>query len=252
MPENLSTKPFSGKVAIVTGAAQGIGAATAMEFARAGAKLVLGDLSAQVNAVAAEIIAAGGEAQALVGDITNPKTAKLLVDLALDSFQKLDFAFNNAGIGGKPAQIGDVEIEDWQRVIDVNLSSLFYCMKYQLPAIDNSGGGVIINNASVCGLRPIDGSSIEYTAAKYGVIGLTKQVAVNHSANGVRCNAICPGLIQTTLTDDQNVDAFLARIPQKRLGTTADIARVVCLLCSDGSSYINGAAIPVDGGHMKT
>jgi NAD(P)-dependent dehydrogenase (short-subunit alcohol dehydrogenase family) len=247
-----SNQPFVGKVAMVTGAARGIGAATAREFAHAGATLVLCDLSDDIETIAAEINSFGGKASAIAADIANPNTAKTLVELALDKYQRLDFAFNNAGIGGKPAGIGDVEIEDWQRVIDVNLSSLFYCMKYQLPAIEQTGGGVIINNASVCGLRPIDGSSIEYTAAKHGVIGLTKQVAVNHAVNGVRCNAVCPGLIQTQLTADQDCDAFLTRIPQKRLGTPEDIARVVRMLCSDESSYINGAAIPVDGGYMET
>ena len=243
---------FTEKVAIITGAAQGIGAATARAFAQAGAKLVLCDLSDNVEAITTEINTSGGVASALVADISNPMTAKTLVDLVLKKYQRLDFAFNNAGIGGKPAPVGDVEIEDWQRVIDVNLSSIFYCMKYQLPAMEDAGGGVIINNASVCGLRPIDGSSIEYTAAKHGVIGLTKQVAVNHAAHGVRCNAICPGLIQTPLTEDQDADAFLARIPQKRLGTPEDVAQVVRLLCSEESSYINGAAIPVDGGYMET
>ncbi|WNC73989.1 SDR family oxidoreductase [Thalassotalea psychrophila] len=248
-----SITDFSGKVAIITGAAQGIGKAAAKAFAEAGANLVITDLSANVNDLAGDIINEFNvKVETLVADISKPDTAKEICDIAIEKFGRLDFAFNNAGIGGKPAHVKDLADEQWLNVININLNSVFYCIKQQVPAMLKNGGGVIINNSSVCGLRPIDGSSIEYTAAKHAVVGLTKQIAVNHGAEGIRCNAVCPGFIATPLTADQDTDWFLSRIPQKRLGTAEDIGKMVRSLCSDDSSYVNGVALQVDGGYLQT
>ncbi|MFK7957572.1 MAG: SDR family NAD(P)-dependent oxidoreductase [Lysobacterales bacterium] len=242
------TKLFEGKVALITGAAQGIGAATAKMFAANGAHVVLGDLLASVTEVAQSL---GNEgATALCGNVADPTYGKALVELALSKFGRLDFAFNNAGVGGQQVPIDELEIDSWKRVIDVNLNGVFYGMRYQIPAIRDGGGGVVINTSSVMGLKPVPGSSLEYTAAKHGVIGLTKQAAANHGPEGVRCNAICPGFIETPLVSDQPVDFFLERTPMGRTGTPDDIAAMVESLCSQGGGFVNGACIPVDGGFV--
>lgn len=251
---------FDGKVALVTGAAQGIGAAAARMFADNGASVVLGDLATDVEEVAADIEGSGGSAAAIIGDVADPDYCRSLSEQAIERFGRLDFAFNNAGIGGKPCTIEELEPADWRRVIDVNLNAVFYCIRYQIPAMVKTGGGVIVNNSSILGLKTIPGSSIEYTAAKHGVIGLTRQVAVNHGTDGVRCVAVCPGYIETklVLSDDgkqsehKGTQFFIDRTPLGRSGRPEDIAGVVKMLCSDDSSYINGASIQVDGGFMLT
>lgn len=250
---------FTGKVAMVSGAARGIGAASAKAFAEAGARVVVTDILPEVEEIVAEIRQAGGEAVALVTDISKSENCKAVVDLAISSYGRLDFAFNNAGIGGKPAPAGEVKKEDWLRVININLNSVFYCIKYQLPEMVKTGGGVIINNSSICGVRPLPDSSLEYTAAKHGVIGLTRQIAVNHGAEGIRSLAVCPGYIETPLTDaDKGGDIdeaakqwFLRRIPQGRFGQPEDIAKAVRMLCSEDACYVNGAYLQVDGGLLQ-
>lgn len=248
------TGMFSGKVAIVTGAARGIGAAAAQMFAAEGAAVVISDISPAVDDAAAEIEKAGGRVAALQGDVSNPEDCRAQVELALEHFGRLDFAFNNAGISGKPCPVEDLSPGDWARVIDINLNGVFYGIKYQLPAMIETGGGVIVNNSSVLGLKPIPGQSLEYTAAKHGVIGLTRQVAVNYGARGIRCVAICPGFIETELTMDADdpghagIKWFIDRTPQGRSGSGADIAGAVRMLCSEDAAYINGASLPVDGG----
>ncbi|MGI9232477.1 MAG: SDR family NAD(P)-dependent oxidoreductase, partial [Woeseiaceae bacterium] len=148
--------------------------------------------------------------------------------------------------------IESLSAEDWNQVIAVNLNGVFYGIKYQIPAMLRNEGGVIINTSSVLGLKPIQGSSIEYTAAKHGVIGLTRQIAVNHGREGIRCNAICPGFIETPLVEDQSNEWFIKRTPVGRTGRPEDIAGVVKMLCSDDASFVNGATIQVDGGFVLT
>lgn len=239
---------FEDKVAIVTGAARGIGAAAARMFAGESAAVVLGDVLPDVENVANEFDAA----VALCGDVSDPDYGKALVDLAVGTYGRLDFAFNNAGIGGDECDIDELEIDSWRRVININLNGVFYGIRYQVPAMTASGGGVIINTSSVLGLKPIPGSSLEYTAAKHGVIGLTRQVAVNHGPDGIRCNAICPGFIETPLVDDQANDWFIERTPAGRAGTPEDIAGMVRTLCSEDGAFVNGASIQVDGGFVLT
>ena len=243
-----TTTLFDGKVALITGAAQGIGEATARMFVANGANVVVGDLLDRVFELASEL---GKErAVALCGDVADPAYGESLVTLALSTFGRLDFAFNNAGIGGKQVPIDDLEIEYWQQVVNIDLNGVFYGMRYQIPAIRDCGGGVIINTSSVLGLKPLIGSSLEYTAAKHGVIGLTKQAAVNHGADGIRCNAICPGFIETAVVDDQPIDFFLARTAAGRTGRPDDITGIVKALCSEEGSFVNGACIPIDGGFV--
>ncbi|MDG1367556.1 MAG: SDR family NAD(P)-dependent oxidoreductase [Acidimicrobiales bacterium] len=246
---------YSGKVVLITGAASGIGLATAHAFAQAGASLVLADRNEEVTDVAASLRDQGADALGMAGDIADPNTSKVLVDTAMQKWGRLDVAFNNAGVGGLAAPIDEIELAVWHRVIDVNLNAIFYGLRQQVPAMIAGGGGVIVNNSSFCGLRPLKGTSIEYTTAKHGVIGLTRQLALDSGHEGIRCFAICPGLIQTPLTTgnpDQSVDEeaaawILDRTPQNRLGVPADIANAVRLLCSDDAGFINGAAIEIDG-----
>ena len=247
---------MSGRVALITGAARGIGAATARAFAEAGANLVLTDRLEGVKQVAADLEGYGIKAVVYVADISRPENCEAVAGLAMSEFGRLDYAFNNAGVGSSPVPVGEMADEDWHRIMDVNLNAVYYCIKHQVPAMLADGGGVIINNSSFCGVAPLQDSSIEYTSAKHGVIGLTRQVALNHAAEGIRCIAVCPGFIMTPLTDaDQGScisketrEWMLNRTPQGRLGQPEDVARVVRMLCSEEAAYINGAWIPVDGG----
>lgn len=251
-------RKFEGKVALVTGAARGIGAATATMFADNGANVVLADVLPEVEDTAANI--GDGKACALVGSVAEPDYCEAVVTLAVERFGRLDFAINNAGIGGKQGPIDEIQPEDWIRVIDVNLNGVFYGIKYQIPAMLKSGGGVIINTSSVLGMKPIPGQSLSYTAAKHGVIGLTRQVAVNFGGEGIRCNAICPGFIETAVTaagSDANtghagVDWYVGRTPLGRTGQPEDIANVVKMLCSEDADFISGASLQVDGGFVLT
>jgi len=249
---------FHGKVALVTGAARGIGEAAVRMFVAEGASVVLGDLLPEVEDLATDIRNSGGHTSALVSDVSDPASSEALVNLALEKYGRLDFAFNNAGIAGNAVPVSELPVEDWLRVINVNLNGVFYGNKYQVPAMLGNGGGVIINNSSVMGLKPIPGQSVEYTTSKHGVIGLTRQLAVNYAKEGIRCVAICPGFVETTLTaSTQKEDSshkqtnwFIDRTPMGRSGNPAEIASVVRLLCSDDASYITGATIEVDGGFL--
>lgn len=247
---------FDGRVALVTGAARGIGAAAARMFSDNGASVVLGDLSPDVEKVSAEIEESGGSAAGLAGNVVEPEYCEALVNLAIERFGRLDFAFNNAGIAGHRCDIAELPVDDWKRVIDVNLNGVFYGVKFQIPAMIKNGGGVVVNNSSVLGLKPIPGSSLEYTAAKHGVIGLTRQVATNYGGAGIRCVAVCPGFIETPLTaagseansGHDGDDWFIARTPLGRNGQPEDIAGVVKLLCSEEAAFVNGDSLLVDGG----
>lgn len=243
---------YEGKVVLITGAARGIGEATARMFAENGASVVLADLLQDVDQLANEINAGGGSACAMVGSVADPDYCEALVDLAASRFGRLDIAFNNAGIGGKPGPIEELEVSHWKNVIEVNLNAVFYGIKFQIPEMLKTGRGVIINTSSVLGLKTIPQSSIEYTAAKHGVIGLTRQVAVNYGGQGIRCNAICPGFIDTPLVEDHGSEWFIERTPAGRAGRPEDIAGVVKMLCSDDAEFVNGASLQVDGGFLLT
>lgn len=245
------TIDFSGKAAIITGASGGIGAATARLFHRIGANLVLTDLSPEVETLAQEL---GDRAVALRCDVSDRSAQEELAQKALSQFGRLDFAFNNAGIGGKLADLAETDLDNWDKVIDVNLNAIAYGMKHQAAAMLKSGGGVIVNNSSVMGLKPIPDQTISYAAAKHGVIGLTKQAACNHGKDNIRVNAVCPGLIETQLVSDGKAgkedDFYIQKTALRRNGRPKEIASVVAMLCSEHSSFITGVALPVDGGFI--
>jgi len=247
---------FSGRVALISGAASGIGAATAHSLAHAGAQVILCDINPAVEAASEALRERGCDTAWITGDTSNAQDCQAMTEFALSKYGRLDIAFNNAGIGSYQRPVQDIPEEDWRRIIDINLTGVFLATRYQIPAMASSGGGVIINNASLLGLRALPDTSIEYTAAKHGVVGLTRQIALNHAKDGIRCVAVCPGLINTPLThpdhspdlDDEAKNWFLSRIAQNRIGDPEDIADAVLMLCSDRARYITGTEWVVDGG----
>lgn len=246
-----------GRVAIVTGAASGIGRATARVFAEAGMSLALSDVAVDAGeALAAELRASGARAEFVRTDVSKPEDCERLVQFAVEKFGALHVAFNNAGItdGPLPPGTADYPLDLWQRIIAVNLSGVFYCLRYQIPAMLKSGGGAIINTSSIAGQIAFPGVP-GYVASKHGVVGLTKVVAAEYGARGIRCNAVGPGFIETPMTsdvfgNDQVRSMLLAGVPSGRIGTAEEIARAVLWLSSDAASYVNGAYIPVDGGYL--
>jgi NAD(P)-dependent dehydrogenase (short-subunit alcohol dehydrogenase family) len=258
------TIDFSGRVAIVTGAARGIGLATAQSFADAGASVVMADINTDVEQAAAGLRESGAQVVSCNVDVGSAASCQNMVEVALDNFGRLDFAFNNAGIGSQEVPVGDIEESAWRRMLDINLTGVFLGVKFQVPAMLRNGGGVIVNNSSVLGTRALPRTSVEYTAAKHGVIGLTRQVAVNHGHEGIRCLAVCPGLVDTQLVavdseaglakggiDTDMRNWFMERIPAKRFSSPEDIAGVVVMMCADRASYLNGTHLLVDGGLVQ-
>ena len=244
---------FTNKVAIVTGATSGLGRATAIAFAKAGAKVVIaGRREAEGAAVVREITQAGGEALFVKTDVAREADVQALVARALERFGRLDCAFNNAGIFVDTGPVTQSTDEVFEATMNTNVRGVLYCMKHQIPAMLKSGGGAIVNNASMLGLTVIPGVPI-YNASKFAVIGLTKSAAVEFSAQGVRVNAVCPGVIETDINsairnDPQTGKYLLAKHPIGRFGKPEEIAAPVLFLCSPGASFITGIAMPIDGG----
>ncbi len=247
---------LKGKVALITGGGSGIGRATAMLFAREGAKVLVADYNADGGErVARAIKEAGGEAIFHAADVSNPKEVEAMVAKTVATFGRLDCAFNNAGIEGEFSPTSECTLENWQRVIAINLSGVFYCMKYEIPEMLKTGGGTIVNTSSICGLAGIANTSA-YTAAKHGVAGLTKTAALEFSSKGIRVNAVCPGFIRTPMVarvmDRGSFDekAVIQTHPINRLGQPEEIAETVLWLSSDASSFVSGVPMPVDGAYM--
>jgi NAD(P)-dependent dehydrogenase (short-subunit alcohol dehydrogenase family) len=242
---------FAGRTAFITGAGSGIGAAIAVALARAGAAVALADLDpAGLEAVAESIRAAGGRVLPLVVDVAEPSRVADAMDATLEEFGRLHLAVNSAGIGGPPVLIGDYEIKDWQRILDVNLTGVFNCLRREIPAMVAGGGGSIVNISSLAGTRGCPMMSA-YVAAKHGVAGLTKTAALEYGAAGIRVNAVAPGPVDTPLLAGMDADTRLAWESGHPLGRMASIDDVVaaCLfLLSDRSSMINGVHHGVDGG----
>ncbi|MFP1643928.1 SDR family NAD(P)-dependent oxidoreductase [Pontitalea aquivivens] len=244
---------FDGKTAIVTGAGSGIGAAIARELAEGGARVIVSDLNKDhAGQVADQITAAGGTAFAHACDVADPAAVEALVHLAVEKTGALHLMVNNAGIGGPFGNTGDYPLDGWKKVIDINLNGVFHGMRFGIPAIEQAGGGAVVNIASILGMVGFAGSPA-YVAAKHGVVGMTKNAAMEHAAGGVRVNAVGPGFIRTPMVEgglDADTLKFLeGQHALNRLGTPEEVSALVLFLLSDRASFITGSYHLVDGGY---
>jgi NAD(P)-dependent dehydrogenase (short-subunit alcohol dehydrogenase family) len=245
---------FKDKVAIVTGGSFGIGRATALAFAKKGAKVVVADWQEDTETIDL-IKKSGGEALFIKCDVSRSSDVKAMVEKTIATFERLDYAFNNAGIEGDSAPLQDCSEENWDRTIGVNLKGIWLCMKHEIPEMIKQGKGAIVNCSSVAGLVGFAGLPA-YVASKHGVIGLTKTSALECAKLGIRINAVCPGVIQTpmidrlTRNDKEAIKQFTSLEPIGRFGQAKEIANAVIWMCSDGASFVTGHAMAVDGGFV--
>ncbi|GAB7077119.1 SDR family NAD(P)-dependent oxidoreductase [Streptomyces albidoflavus] len=248
----VSPDEFAGRTALVTGAASGIGLATARRLGQGGARVVIADYNAEGAASAAAALRDESvEASAVTVDVTDPASVEAAVRFAQDTYGALHLAVNNAGIGGESAPTGDYDIDVWNRVVRTNLDGVFYSMRYEIPALLAAGGGAIVNTASILGSVGFAGSPA-YVAAKHGVVGLTKTAAAEYAAQGVRINAVGPGFIDTPLLqgmDKQAYDGLVQLHPAGRLGRSEEVAEVIAFLLSDRASFVHGSYHLVDGAY---
>jgi NAD(P)-dependent dehydrogenase (short-subunit alcohol dehydrogenase family) len=245
-----------GKVALITGGGSGIGRATALLFGREGAKVVVADYNAEGGERTVKTVKeAGGTAVFHAADVSNPQDVDGLMHKVVETYGRLDCAFNNAGIEGQMGDTPECSLENWNRVIAINLTGVFLCMKYEIPLMLKHGGGSIVNTASAAGLVGLAGGP-SYVAAKHGVAGLTKTAALEFAQKGIRVNAVCPGFIRTPMVErvlDKGTfseEQIFAAEPMHRMGKPEEIAEAVLWLCSDASSFVTGLPMPVDGGYV--
>lgn len=247
-------KTLENKVAIVTGAGSGIGRAISLLYSKEGASIVVADVDEKGgNETVSEIKKAGGKAVFVKGDTSNPDDSKTIVSFAVKEFGGLHLAVNNAGIGGPISFVADYPIDGWNKVISINLSGVFYGMKYQIPAILAAGGGSIVNIASILGKVGTKGSAA-YVAAKHGVIGLTETAALEYADQKIRINSIGPGYILTPLLtntlDEATMNSLAGLHPMGRLGSSEEVAELALWLNSDKASFVTGSYYNIDGGYL--
>ena len=245
---------LKGRVALITGGSSGIGRATALAFAREGARVVIGNRRvSEGEETVRRVKAAGGEAMLVRTDVTQAAHIEMLVAKTVETHGRLDCAFNNAGVTGDIARTAECTEENWDRTISVNLKGVWLAMKYEILQMLNQGGGAIVNNASVAGLVGMRGGPA-YSASKGGVVQLTRTAALEYAKAGIRVNAVCPGFVATPMTEEHtrtnpDLEAWIKRIqPMGRLATPEEVAEAVVWLCSDAASYVTGTSLCVDGG----
>lgn len=247
---------FESKVAVITGAGSGIGRACALAFAREGAHVVASDIAPEGGNETINLIKqAGGEATFIRCDVAQPQEIEALIHNTVETYGRLDCAVNNAGIAGVQATTADYPLENWQKVININLTAPWLCMKYELVQMVKQGKGAIVNMASILGTTGFAQSGA-YVAAKHGLVGATRTAALEYAKAGIRVNAVCPGFIETPLlhqtevgSNAQILQAIANMHPVGRLGTPEEIANMVLWLCSDAASFVTGATMIVDGGY---
>src|SRR5690554_6131879 len=242
---------LDGKVAIVTGGGSGIGRSVALSFAREGVKVMVTDVDEKGGAETVRLIEEkGGEARFFKTDVSNAAEVEQLVRATVEAFGALHFACNNAGIGGAAAPVGEYPIDGWDRIIGINLSGVFYGMRYQIPEMLKCGGGVIINMASILGNVGTQ-NAVGYVAAKHGVLGLTKGAALEYANQNIRINAVGPAFIKTPLIQEIDENTLVPLHPMGRLGNPEEIAELVLFLSSEKASFITGGYYAADGGYLS-
>jgi len=254
MTWSIGSESLAGKVAFVTGAGAGIGRATAVAFAAAGADVAVADLSeSSARETAGLVEKAGGRALVMTMDVRDSGSVKAALDRVVAEFGGLDVAFNNAGVEQTSGKLADLDEDEWDRVLAVNLRGVFLCMKHEIPLLLRRGGGAIANTSSGAGVRAFGGGGA-YAASKFGVVGISKDAALDYAASGIRINAICPGVIDTAMigrvfgTDAAGQGRAAAQQPLGRMGRPDEIAATVLWLCSDAASFVTGHAMVADGG----
>jgi NAD(P)-dependent dehydrogenase (short-subunit alcohol dehydrogenase family) len=243
-----------GKVAFVTGAANGIGRAAALAFCREGASVVVADVSEQGSQETVRLLEElGGRALAVRCDVVRTGDVQAALDKTIEAFGRLDFAFNNAGVEQPMMPAADLTEEQWDRIVDVDLRSVFICMKYEIPLMLKQGGGVIVNTSSGAGVKGFAGQAA-YCAAKFGIVGLTKAAALDYAKSNIRVNVVCPGIIETPMMDrfsggtTEGRERVIAQEPVGRMGKPEEIAAAVVWLCLDSAAFVVGHAMVIDGG----
>lgn len=250
-------KEFKGKVAIVTGGADGIGRAAAVGFGRFGANVVIGDVSVEGGHETVKLIeSAGGSAMFVKTDVSDKAQVEALVRAAVKGFGRVDYGVNNAGIDGAQADTAEYPEEVWDNVLGVNLKGVWLCMKYEIPEILKAGRGAIVNTASMCGVVAFSKISA-YNASKFGVIGVTKTAALEYADRGIRVNAVCPGWVDTAMTVRESHESGIPleefrrmagrMVPMNRMSRPEEISEGILWLCSDAASYVTGSAMMMDG-----